>query len=164
MNWRTKWEKSNFLHAFCNDGCIIENIVAHRPVAKQWLCKQRPLLGNDRNAHARINRTKGLCNPFLNIGSVNTHATIRVLLETILSIRSVQNIYKAEFHTLPCGGRVEYLHRNPASRRRRCKGKSPIWDSKIWSRVPWDSPPSSAEKKDGGAVSPLPHTSPWHVA
>jgi hypothetical protein len=40
---------------------------------------------------------------------------------------------------LPCGGRVEYLHRSFTSRRRRRKGKSRIWDSKIWSRVPWDS-------------------------
>jgi hypothetical protein len=35
----------------------------------------------------------------------------------------------------PCGGGVEYLHRDPASRRRQWKGKSQIWDSKIWS---WD--------------------------
>jgi hypothetical protein len=39
----------------------------------------------------------------------------------------------------PCGGRVEYLHRDPASRKRRRTGKSQIWDSKIWSRVPRDS-------------------------
>jgi hypothetical protein len=42
---------------------------------------------------------------------------------------------------IPCGGVVEYLHRSPASRRRRRKGKSRIWDSKIWSRVPRDSDP-----------------------
>jgi hypothetical protein len=35
----------------------------------------------------------------------------------------------------PCGGGVEYFHRDPESRRRRRKGKSQIWDSKIWSRV-----------------------------
>jgi hypothetical protein len=40
----------------------------------------------------------------------------------------------------PWGGGVEYLHRDPASRRRRRKGKSQIWDSKI----PRDSDP----KKD----------------
>jgi hypothetical protein len=40
---------------------------------------------------------------------------------------------------IPCGGGVEYLHCSPASRRRRQKGKSGIWGSKIWSRVPWDS-------------------------
>jgi hypothetical protein len=40
---------------------------------------------------------------------------------------------------LPCGGGVEYLHCDPASRRRRRKGKSRVWDSKIWSRVPRDS-------------------------
>jgi hypothetical protein len=41
----------------------------------------------------------------------------------------------------PCGGRVEYLHHDPASRRRRRKGKSQVGDSKIWSRVPRDSGP-----------------------
>jgi hypothetical protein len=35
-----------------------------------------------------------------------------------------------------CGGGVEYFHRLPASCRRRRKGKSRIWESKIWSRVP----------------------------
>jgi hypothetical protein len=34
-----------------------------------------------------------------------------------------------------------HLHRDPASRRRRQKRKSQIWDSKIWSRVPRDSDP-----------------------
>jgi hypothetical protein len=33
------------------------------------------------------------------------------------------------------------LHHDPVSRRRRWKGKSQIWDSKIWSRVPRDSDP-----------------------
>jgi hypothetical protein len=49
------------------------DIVMYRPVAKQWLCKERPLLGN-----ARKNRTTGLRNPFLNNVSVNTdiNATI----------------------------------------------------------------------------------------
>jgi hypothetical protein len=42
---------------------------------------------------------------------------------------------------IPCGGGVEYLHRSPASRRRRRKGKSQIWDSKMWLRVPRDSDP-----------------------
>jgi hypothetical protein len=36
---------------------------------------------------------------------------------------------------------VEYLHRDPAIHRRRRNGKSQIWDSKIWSRVPRDSHP-----------------------
>jgi hypothetical protein len=38
----------------------------------------------------------------------------------------------------PCGGGVEYLHHDPASCRRRRKGKSQIWDSKIRSQVPRD--------------------------
>jgi hypothetical protein len=46
-------------------------------------------------------------------------------------------VFKCKF--IPCEGGVEYLNRDPASRRRRRKGKSRIWDSKIWSRVPQDS-------------------------
>jgi hypothetical protein len=41
----------------------------------------------------------------------------------------------------PCGGGVEYHYRDPESCRRRRKGKSRIWDSKIWPRVLWDSDP-----------------------
>jgi hypothetical protein len=33
--------------------CIYQYIVAYRPVAKQWLHKQQPLLGNSRNIHAQ---------------------------------------------------------------------------------------------------------------
>jgi hypothetical protein len=40
-----------------------------------------------------------------------------------------------------CGGGVEYLHRDPASRKRRRKGKSQMWDSKIWLLVQKDSDP-----------------------
>jgi hypothetical protein len=39
----------------------------------------------------------------------------------------------------PCGGGVEYLHRDLASRRRRRKGKSRIWGSIIWPSVLRDS-------------------------
>jgi hypothetical protein len=41
----------------------------------------------------------------------------------------------------PCGGEFEYLHHDPANHSRRRKGKSQIWESKIWSRVPRDSEP-----------------------
>jgi hypothetical protein len=41
----------------------------------------------------------------------------------------------------PISSGVEYLHRDPASSRRRRKGKSQIWDGEIWSRVPRDSDP-----------------------
>jgi hypothetical protein len=53
-------------------------------------------------------------------------------LEAVISIRFSRS-YKREFirefegfERLPCGGGVEYLHRNPASRRRRRKKKSRI--------------------------------------
>jgi hypothetical protein len=59
------------------------------------------------------------------------HATIEVLLETEFSTQSVPRGDKEENRgnqvssvRLPCGGGVEYLHLNPASRRRRRKGKS----------------------------------------
>jgi hypothetical protein len=41
----------------------------------------------------------------------------------------------------PCGGGVQYLHRDPASRKRRWNRKSQIWECKIWSRVPRNSEP-----------------------
>jgi hypothetical protein len=41
----------------------------------------------------------------------------------------------------PCEVVVEYLHRDAASRRKRRKGKSQIWDSKIRSQVPKDLDP-----------------------
>jgi hypothetical protein len=53
----------------------------------------------------------------------------------------------------PCGGGVEYLHRDPASRRRRRKGKSQIWDSKIWSRVPRDSDPTKTLRQGPAAYT-----------
>jgi hypothetical protein len=31
-----------------------ERTVTYGPIAKQWLCKQRPLIGNARNMHATI--------------------------------------------------------------------------------------------------------------
>jgi hypothetical protein len=65
-------------------------------------------------------------------------------METMFSMRLMMEPHKYEQNTLinafyPCGGEVELLHRDPASRRRRRKGKSQIWDSKIWSRDQRDS-------------------------
>jgi hypothetical protein len=68
--------------------------VAYRPVAKRWLCKQRPLLGNPCNIHASNNRT-GLCNPFISKWSVNEPLQ-QYLLEAVFSIPSVQSGYKEE--------------------------------------------------------------------
>jgi hypothetical protein len=47
--------------------------------------------------------------------TTNRHAKIDKLFEVVIWIRFV-----------PSGGGVEYLHRDPASRRRRRKGKSQI--------------------------------------
>jgi hypothetical protein len=126
-------------------------IVACRPVAKRWLCRQLSLLGNARN-----NRRTKL--PVIRAAAfyrqrlrehvpvaMNTHTTIDLLLETVFSMLSVPRCYNwvglGQLASNPCGGGVEYLNRDPASRRRRRKGKSQIWDSKIWSRVQRDSDP-----------------------
>jgi hypothetical protein len=68
-----------------NDG---KYIVAYRSVAKRWLCKQRPLLGNARNSRrtafsvVRAEAISGqrLCKhvPY----ATDTNATIELLLET----------------------------------------------------------------------------------
>jgi hypothetical protein len=77
----------------------------------------------------------------------STKTTIEDLFEAVCSIGSMQRLYterpKVTLRLLLCGGRVEYLHRRPASCRRQ-KGKAEIWDSKIWSRVPHDSDPKMA--------------------
>jgi hypothetical protein len=56
--------------------------------------------------------------------------TRELLLEIVFSLWSVQRSYLEENWSdpvgHPCGGGVEYLHRDPASRRRRRKGKSQI--------------------------------------
>jgi hypothetical protein len=54
-------------------------------------------------------------------------------------VRRLYNENNTSSSVNPCGGGFEYLHRDPASRRRRRKGKSYIWDTNIWSRVPRDS-------------------------
>jgi hypothetical protein len=58
-----------------------------------------------------------------------------------LTDRHSQCDFDFDLRQVPCGGGVEYLYRSPASRRRRRKGKSRVWDSKLWSRVPRDSDP-----------------------
>jgi hypothetical protein len=55
-----------------------------------------------------------------------------------LGIKHPSGAYDQIFISDPCGGGVEYLHRDPASRRSRRKGKSQIWDSKIRLQVPRD--------------------------
>jgi hypothetical protein len=92
--------------------------------------------------------------PFLGNGPINTHswqqktvlsmwfANIHCWATDVFSVRSDPSLYNERPTIIgSCGGWVEYLHRDPASRRRRRKGKSQIWDSKIWSRVPRDSYP-----------------------
>jgi hypothetical protein len=73
--------------------------------------------------------------------AMNKYATTEKPWKWMFSVQSLRTT--AQFNCLPnqCGGGVEYLHCDPASRRRRRKGKSQIWHSKIWSRVARDSDP-----------------------
>jgi hypothetical protein len=89
-----------------------------------------PLLGNDQEQTMRR---------WLLLGT-GLHATMEVLLEVVFSMWSALRLNhttdQVQFN--PCGCGVEYLHRDPESRRRRRKGKSQIWDSKIQPQVPRD--------------------------
>jgi hypothetical protein len=59
---------------------------------------------------------------------------------TMFSTRSLPKCYKqGQGSGNPCGGVVEYFHRDSASRRRRWKERYQIWDSKIWLRILRDS-------------------------
>jgi hypothetical protein len=64
------------------------------------------------------------CSTFSRIGLLLLGRTLQSIISSLLSSESY-----------PCGSGVEYLHRDPASRTRRRKGKSRIRDSKIWPRV-----------------------------
>jgi hypothetical protein len=71
-----------------------------------------------------------------------TNTTVDVHYRSIFDVCALRDNNSQDKHRIviyPCEGGVEYLHRDPASRRRRRKRKSQIWDSKIWSRVPRDS-------------------------
>jgi hypothetical protein len=50
------------------------------------------------------------------------HATMDELLEAVVFMLSLSRLYTRDLHITfqhPCGGGVEYLHHDPASRRRR---------------------------------------------
>jgi hypothetical protein len=64
----------------------------------------------------------------------------------------------------PCGGGVKYLHRDPASRRRRRKVKSQIWDSKIWPRAPRDLDPRKKSVQETWVERTGPENCLWVIA
>jgi hypothetical protein len=79
-----------------------------------------------------------------------THATEEHVASAVTSRNNRRYVANCVFYMIhseaisrdrPSGGGVEYFHRSPVSHRRRRKGKSRIWDTKIWWRVPRDSDP-----------------------
>jgi hypothetical protein len=89
-------------------------------VARQWLSSRHV---KARNRHA--------CNNRRAVGS-DVFCAVRPRLYNERELSCGDGVRH------PCGGGVEYLHRDPASRRRRRKGKSQIWNSKMCSQVPRD--------------------------
>jgi hypothetical protein len=69
----------------------------------------------------------------------------RLSQENSRELREVVRLFIFFRLEISCGGGVEYLHRSPAKRRRRRKGKHQISDSEIWSRVLRDSDPRETE-------------------
>jgi hypothetical protein len=63
------------------------------------------------------------------------------------------NVYSWGMNSYPCGGGVEYFHRDPASRRRRRKWRSQIWDIKVWSGVPRESDPTKTALARASSIS-----------
>jgi hypothetical protein len=96
-------------------------MVTHRPIVRQGLSKHIP--------EQRIRNNRGY--PLLGNGSVFSVVRPRLYNEKPTITDS----------SCPCAGGIEYLHRIPASCRRRRKGKFRIWGTKVWSRVPRDSDP-----------------------
>jgi hypothetical protein len=156
-------------------------VITHYPVVRRciiwitdsvdkWTVNEWPLLGNACDRHARNNRTTRLCNPFLRNGSVNTATTIGYCWKPCFLFGPCRVVIKkgsVENNPALCGGGVEYLYSSPASRRRRRKGKSGIWDSKIWSRVPRDSDPRMtvpAKASDNCKRHTRPHQREHHTS
>jgi hypothetical protein len=103
-------------------------IVACRPVTT----KQHPLLSN------RF-LISGYTQPLLSNAFENKHLPTEIIgvqKWTVFSKRSVPRCYKEDNWSNLCGGGVEYLHRSPASRRRRRKG-NPVTGGTTWPRCSW---------------------------
>jgi hypothetical protein len=102
-----------------------------KSIARQRLCKHIPTEANARNnrravfpvVHTALVVTQR-CGKHIS-EALTQHATMD---EEVFSVGDAPKLYNEDL-------------RQPASRKRRQKGKSLIWDSKIWSRVPRDSDP-----------------------
>jgi hypothetical protein len=104
------WRWSALFTVLRKEEIVIDNsfnIVAYRPVAKRWFCKQRPLLWSARNIHACNNRRTVFSEVRAAVVSrqqlgkhvpavTNTQTTIVLLLETVFSTRSEQTGYKED--------------------------------------------------------------------
>jgi hypothetical protein len=99
------------------------------------------------SASQRLRQARSRENAYLNKELPQIHKVVEPFKE-VTSTRFEKSCKKeadswiqVDLRRLPRRGVVEYLHRNPASRKRRRKGKSWIWDRKIWLRVPRESDP-----------------------
>jgi hypothetical protein len=111
------------LHAWAGHEHLTSTSFQSSFIAKQWLRKQRPLLGNSKNIQARNNRVTGLCNTFLSNAPVNAYNNWGIVGNgvfgpciVVIKMSSIESS-----RVMPCGGGFTYLHRSPASRKRRRK-------------------------------------------
>jgi hypothetical protein len=117
--------------------------VAYTLVAKQWLCKQRPLLGNARNNRRTVFSMWPAPRSFTTIeGLFSAFSVPRSCLEDSFCYNSVSSLTST---LIPIAGGYNWVTLflgdiNTGTWPSRL-GESRIWDRKIWSRVLWDSDP-----------------------
>jgi hypothetical protein len=111
--------------------------VAYLLKAKTMLPEKQPLLANGCETTFVSRQLLGKHV----LAAMDTYATIEVILETVFYTRSVQMGYKEQKWGIPCGGRIEYLHRSPVIRRRRQNGGLEFEIVKYGLRVPRVSDP-----------------------
>jgi hypothetical protein len=108
------------------------SIVAHRPVAKQWLCKQRPFLRNN-----QVNKFPLSCSSFLILQQLK--ATIEELCFLRVPCRGVIKRSQLSFETPACQtmnlGVEELMHRNYWAQFRELKVW--LWKDFICAAVQW---------------------------
>jgi hypothetical protein len=160
-NWLSQLITINYIYLLlgcvCVCVCVCVCMRARLYIAK-YLPHARTVESQKQPLRTRINNRKtGLWNPFLGNDSVDTFLQAQWRhTPTLPSYQVTYFLCCLRYATVelcflccpcsgyisrvrfPCGGGVEYLHRDPASRRRRRKGKSQIGDSKIRSQVPRD--------------------------
>jgi hypothetical protein len=127
--------------------CIIPSIISvtYIPVAKRWLCKQRLLLGNARNIHARNNRrtvfsvARAAAVGTQRCGKHNSNESKGNNRRAVFYMWSVFRCYKqgtksVEFCTTGCEERTWAREAEDCTVRSRCQGRTGE-DTAVWRKA-----------------------------